>query len=201
MSIFFLFLLAGFQQAAPAAGPVLGPKELTLTVKLLSPISTRTNKQDDRFTALIEQPSEFQQGVLEGKITKLSKPKKGVKKGKAEIAFQFETITFNGKTSPITAGLKDVVNSKGIKGVDEEGQVIGTSSNKKRVGATLAGAGIGSLIGALGGGAQGAATGAAVGAGVGLMIGLTMTTSGSELEFLPGSVFTVEASDRAANAK
>jgi hypothetical protein len=185
-------------QTPPQQPPeAMGLQHVTFVAKLLSPISTKTSSQGDVFTALVEEPSQYQGAVLEGKITKLKKPKKGVGKGKAEIAFQFDTITFNSKSAPVTVDLKEVANSKGVKSVDEEGQVIGKTSNKKRVGAAIAGAGLGALVGAMAGGAKGAAAGSAVGLGVGLAVGLTMTTTGSELEFLPGSRFTVDVSDRA----
>jgi len=202
----FLLLFAlesvGAQQSAQTQSEPegFGLQNASFVVRLLSPISTKTSSEGDMFTALVEQPAEYQGAVFEGKITRLKKPKKGVGKGKAEIVFQFESVTFRGKTVPVTADLKDVVNSKGVKGVDEEGQVIGRTSNKKRIGAALAASGIGALLGGLAGGAKGAATGAAIGAGVGVAIGLTMTTTGAELEFLPGSLFTLEVSDRTRKA-
>jgi hypothetical protein len=175
----------------------LGLKHATFVVKLTAPISTNTSSPGDTFAALVEAPSEYQGAVFVGRITKLKKPKKGVGKGKAEISFQFEALTARGNTYPVTADLTDVANSKGVRSVDEEGQVVGRTSNKKRVGAAAAGAGLGVLIGALAGGAKGAATGGAVGLAAGIAVGLKMTTTGSQLEFLPGSHFTLDVSDRA----
>lgn len=182
----------------PAQSPAsFGLKHSSFVVKLLSPISTKTSNEGDMFTAVVESPSEYQGAVVEGKIMKLKKPKKGVGKGKAEIAFEFDSMTVNGRTGSLTADLKDVTNSKGVKSVDEEGRVIGKTSNMKRVGAAAAGAGLGMLVGALAGGAKGAAVGGAAGLGLGLAVGLRMTTTGSDLEFLPGSHFTLDVSDRA----
>src|SRR5437660_233307 len=109
-------------QTPPQPPEALGLQHVTLVAKLLSPISTKTSTQGDVFTALVEEPPEYQGAVLEGKITKLKKPKKGVGKGKAEIAFEFDTVTFNSKNAPVTADLKEVANSKGVKSVDEEGR-------------------------------------------------------------------------------
>jgi hypothetical protein len=181
---------------APAQVQPLGLKHAIFVVKLTSPISTNTSSPGDTFAALVEAPSEYEGAVFVGTITKLKKPKKGIGKGKAEIAFQFEALTARGNTYPVKADLKDVTNSKGVKSVDEEGQVIGKTSNKKRVGAAAVGAGLGVLIGALAGGAQGAAAGGAAGLAAGIAIGLKMTTTGSQLEFLPGSHFTLDVSDR-----
>lgn len=196
LSICLCVLGAGGQLAAQTEPKGLGLHDARFVVKLLSPISTKTSSEGDMFTALVEQPPDYQGAVFEGKITKLKRPKRGVGKGRAEIAFQFESITFKGNTIPVTADLKEVANSKGVKGVDEEGNAIGKTSNKKRLGSALVSSGIGAVIGGLAGGGRGAATGAAIGAGVGLVIGLTMTTTGSELEFLPGSLFTLEVSHR-----
>ncbi|HLK63019.1 MAG TPA: hypothetical protein VKU19_06245 [Bryobacteraceae bacterium] len=194
--LFLTLLFTIVNVPAPAQVQPLGLKHVTFVVKLMSPISTNTSNPGDTFAALVESPSEYHGAVFVGKITKLKKPKKGVGKGKAEIAFQFDALTANGNTHPVIADLKDVTNSKGVKSVDEEGQIIGKTSNKKRVGAAAGGAGLGVLIGALGGGAQGAAVGGAAGLAAGIAIGLTMTTTGSQLEFLPGSHFTLDVSDR-----
>ncbi|MGA8088694.1 MAG: hypothetical protein WCA10_15545 [Terracidiphilus sp.] len=109
--------------------------------------------------------------------------------------FVFDTLTFNGRTARISTVLKDVSNSKGVKNVDEEGRVIGKSSNKKRAGAALGGAFVGALVGGLRGGGSGAAAGAAIGAGVGLAAAITLTSTGTDIEFRPGSHFSIEVSD------
>jgi hypothetical protein len=204
-SLFFTIVVVAAPLCAqtspePDARP-LGLQSVGFIAKLLSPISTKTSNQGDMFTAIVEEPSQYQGAVLEGKITKLKKPRKGTRKGKAEIAFEFDTLTFNSKSSAVTADLKGVQNSKGVRSVDEEGRVIGRTSNKKRALATLAGGALGASIGALAGGAQGAATGGAIGLAAGLALGLTMTTAGSDLEFLPGSRFTLNVSDRARHRK
>ena len=183
-------------QTPPQAIPGFGLNGATFVVNLLSPLSTRTANQGDTFTAVVEVPSQFQGGVVEGQITKLKRPKKGVGKGKAEVQFHFNTLTFNNQIAPIAANLVEAENSQGVKNIDEEGHTIGVTSNRKRAVATLLGAGIGAGIGAAAGGAQGAAIGAAAGGGAGLVIGLTMTATGSDVEFRPGSRFTLTVSDR-----
>jgi outer membrane lipoprotein SlyB len=183
----------------PAVGQVLpsgfGLNGATFVVRLVSPLSTRTGRQGDKFAANVEQPAAYQGAVLEGRITKLSKPKKGVGNGKAKVQFQFDTLTFNNRTARVAADLQEVRNSQGVKNVDEEGQVIGKTSNKKRVGSTLVGAALGAAIGAAVAGGSGAAAGAVAGGAAGLAYGLTMTTTGSEIEFKTGSVFVLTVSD------
>jgi hypothetical protein len=170
-----------------------GLHNVEFVVKLLSPINTSTARAGDAFTASVDTPSEYRGAAIEGRITKLRKAKRAG--GKAEVQFQFETLTYNSRTGRISAELHSVVNSKGMKNVDEEGRIIGKTSKKKRIGATVGGAALGGIIGAVAGGASGAAIGAAAGAAGGLMVGVTMTTSGSNIEFGPGSIFTLRVSD------
>lgn len=159
-----------------------------LKARLLAPISTKTSNAQDRFTATVDSPQQYQGAILEGRVTSVNAPSRGIGKGKPAIGFQFETITVGGVTSKIAADLTDVSNSRGVKGVDEEGRAIGKTSNKKRVLAGMGGAGLGALVGGLTHGAAGAIGGAVIGGAAGIAIGLTMTTAGEDIEFFPGSV-------------
>ena len=194
VAVVLLAKVALAQGPAPNS-PGFGLQNAKFVVKLLSPISTKTGRQGDTFTGSVEEPAQFQGGIMEGRITVLKRPQKGVHKGKAEIRFRFERLTFANQTALLRAELKDVKNSQGVRKVDDEGRVIGMSSQKKRALTTLAMASLGAGIGAAVGGATGAAAGGASGAAVGLLIGLKMTTSGSDIEFRPGSTFTLSVSD------
>ena len=166
--------------------------DVRMLVTLLSPISTKSSKEGDTFSAKVTSPSAYE-GIIEGRIAKMKIAKR---RDKAEILFAFETLTLQGKTYPVRADLQAVANSKGLKGVDEEGRAIGQSSRKKRVGGTLVGTAVGGTLGGLLGGGRGAVEGAALGAGTGFLIAVQFTTSGSDIEFWPGSVFTLVVSDR-----
>lgn len=170
----------------------LGLKDVQFEARLLMPISTEASKRGDRFPAQILSPPNFRGGIIEGQITKVSKAK-GRKK--AEILFQFEKLNIRGRSFPVRADLRDVANSKGVKNVDEEGQVIGKSSHKKQLAGAAVGAGIGALIGGLMNGSKGAAAGAGIGAAAGFVIAVSFTTSGSQIDFAPGSIFTLVVSD------
>lgn len=176
----------------PEPPPALGLKNVEMSVKLLSPISTKTSQKGDSFTAQVLAPDQYKDAIFEGHIEALRQAKK---RDKAQISFRFETITFRGLTHPIQADLKDVSNSQGVKNVDEENRVIGKSSHKKQVEAALLGSALGGLLGASQGGGKGAAVGAAAGAGAGLLFAVTFTTSGADMEFAPGSQFTLDVSD------
>ena len=196
-----LYAVAGLSvmvqaQTPPAQSAPLGLQHVTFVAKLLSPISTKTSREGDTFTAVVEQPPAYQDAVLEGKINKLKKPKRGVGQGKAEISFQFDAMTVKSRRALVSVDLKDVQNSKGVKAVDEEGHVIGRTSNKKRALTALALGAAGAGIGAAAGGSSGAAKGGVIGLAAGAALALTMTTAASDMEFLPGSHFVLDVSDR-----
>jgi hypothetical protein len=168
-------------------------KNVEMTVRLMSPISTKTSQRGDRFPVQVITPELYKNAVIEGHINTIKKPKK---RDKAEVSFAFETMTLGGATFNVQADLKEVANSQGVKDVDEEGRAIGKTSKKKAVESALIGSALGALVGGAVGGGKGAATGAGAGAAAGLLIGITFTTSGSDMEFAPGSRFTLLVSDR-----
>jgi hypothetical protein len=185
-------MLAQTSQPKPEPPP-LGLKDAVMLVKLLSPISTKTCKAGDRFSAQVLDPAPFAGAIVEGHIGTI---KTARNHQKAEISFQFETLTYQSATHRIQADLKEVANSQGVKNVDEEGHVIGKSSKKKAAESALIGSALGGILGATMGGAKGAALGAGAGAGAALLFAITFTTSGSQMEFSPGSTFTLNVSDR-----
>ncbi len=178
------------------AFPSTAQQSMPIRAKLLAPISTKTSNVGDRFSALVEQPIQWNGAILEGHITKLKQPTRGLGKGKPEIAFEFETLTLGGQTYKVSANLREVENSKGIKGVDEEGRVIGKTSNMKRALWTMAMAGAGAAIGGATNGAQGAAAGAGAGAALGFTIAVTMTATGSDVDLETGSRVTLDVYQR-----
>ncbi len=196
--LFYLLVTVGaipvIAQSRAAPPPGLGLNNADFTVKLLSPISTKTSQKGDTFSAQVIAPAQYENAVLEGRVSNVKKAKKGGEK--SEILFAFQTLTVGNRTYPIVADLKEVANSKGVKEVDEEGRAIGRTSNKKRAASALAGSAVGAIIGGLAGGSKGAAIGAAAGAAAGLLIGVKFTTAGTDMEFAPGSTFLLLVSDR-----
>jgi hypothetical protein len=134
---------------------------------------------------------------MTGVITESKQPSKGFAglgaRKNAEMSFQFETLTYRNIQYPVTVNLTGITNKQGIKGVDDEGHVIGTTSEKKPVMAALVGAGAGALVGGLT--HMGVVKGTAIGAGAGLLIGLTMTTQAESIHFGPGTQFELNVSD------
>jgi len=187
----------GLAGQSPADGTPFGIAKNTFVVRLLSPISTTNSKEGDMFTALVVEPEEYRDAVFEGTITKLKAAPKGAGKGKAEVAFHFDTLTAQGRTSPVSSDLQEVTNVKGAKGVDEEGHVIAKGGGTKKFLTALGAGAAGAALGAVVGGAKGAVVGAGLGVTAGLLIALEFTANGPNLEFVPGTLFRLEVSDRA----
>jgi hypothetical protein len=185
--------LAVAQNGQSTAAPPLGLNNAEMTVKLLSPISTKTSQKGDKFSAQVIAPESYKDAVVEGHINEV---KKAEKRDKSQISFAFETMTASDATHPIQADLKEITNSRGVKSVDEEGRAVGKTSVKKSVGAAAIGGGAGALLGGKLGGAKGAAIGAGAGAAAGLLFAINFTTDGSDMEFAPGSQFLLVVSDR-----
>ncbi len=177
------------------AGPAFGIHNETFTVRLLSPISTKTANVGDTFTAVVLSPEGFASGIVEGRVANLKRPHKGFGDGKSEVQLEFDTLSWSGRTERISAELRDVTNSLGVKNVDDEGRVIAHSSNKKRMAGAAGGAGVGALIGVMHGGLEGGIVGAATGGLAGYFITAKLTSTSSDIEFRPGSVFTLQVSD------
>lgn len=174
-------LVAGAQTIAP---------DTEFRVKLLSPLSTETNRKGDKITAQAITPDMFKGDIVEGEV---KESKSGGKvRGKSVLNFSFQTLNHGGKAIPIEAQVVSFQNSKGNQNVDEEGRIIEKKSN---VGKAAAATGIGALIGGIAGGARGAAIGAGVGA-AGSLIFIQVATQGPNLSFAPGSEFTLSVKER-----
>jgi hypothetical protein len=170
-------------------------KNQNFVVNLTSPISTKDSKAGDIFTAQVLQPAEFQGSVVEGHIRKVEPAQNGGAP-KSRISFAFETLTVGDTTYKIQADLEDVVNSKGVAKVDEEGQVIAKGNGGKRAMAGFGGAGFGALAGGMLGGSMGSLIGGAVGGAAGYLVSLDVTASSQNIEFYPGTHFTLQVTSK-----
>ena len=186
---------AAMQFAQPAMAADKSIKNQTFVVNLTSPISTKDSKPGDTFTAQVIEPTEYQSAIVEGHVRTVE-PAKNMNAPKSHINFAFETMTVGDVTYKIQADLKEIVNSKGVAKVDEEGQAIGTGNGAKRAMGMFGGAGAGSLIGGMLGGGMGSLIGGAVGGAAGYMVALDMTASSHNIEFYPGTHFTLQVTSK-----
>jgi hypothetical protein len=171
-------------------------KKDTLVVNLQAQIGTANSKKGDTFTALVLQPSELAGSIVEGTVAKVMPAAAGG--DKSHIVVQFSTITLPDNTTyRLQANFKDVVNSKGVARVDDEGQVVGTGNGKKAGAGTPASGLAFSQIGPTLGGV--AANGVASQA-----ISLDLAAPGSNVSFAPGTRFVLDAEnagqDKSVNA-
>jgi hypothetical protein len=169
-----------------------------ITVVLDSPISTTLNKAGDTFTARVTQPAEIEGAIMEGHIHKVEPAQNGTAP-KSHISFGFETITIGDSTYKVQADLKEVTNAKGVKKVDEEGEVIAQGNGMKKAMFGAGGAGLGSLAGGMLGGPVGALAGGMAGGALGYVVSLDFTTSGKNIDFFPGSTFVLQVTNKGLN--
>jgi hypothetical protein len=194
LAIFLGFTSILFATHAAYAGDK-SIKNEKFVLKLTAPISTATSKVGDQLTAIVLEPVEYRDAIVEGHVRKVE-PAQNLENPKSHIAFGFETLTIADKTYKIQADLKEVANSNGVAKVDEEGQAIAQGNGGKRAMAGFGGAGLGSLAGGMLGGGLGSLAGGMVGGALGYVVALDVTASSKNIEFYPGSQFTVQVTSK-----
>jgi outer membrane lipoprotein SlyB len=155
-----------------------------MKLRLNDQISTKTNREGDRFTAVVLDPSDYADAIVEGHIAKLTTS--GKASGKTEMALAFDTIRLrDGRSGRMAAQVEKVYQSEKVKTVDEEGNVESGSRTKDTATRGVGGAALGAIIGGIAGGGKGAAIGAVIGGGVG--VGSVYVEGGKDLVLEPGT--------------
>lgn len=176
--------------ASSGRNEVFIPDGVQLKIRLTSPISTKTNREGDRFTAVVLDPSDYADATITGHIAKLNRSGKAT--GKTEMALAFDTITLrNGRSGSFAAQIERVYESETVKTVDEEGNVQTGSRTKDTAVRGAGGAVLGAIIGGVAGGGKGAAIGAILGAGVGA--GSVFVQDGKDLVLDPGTEMLIRS--------
>ena len=109
LALLVFFALAPRQPACArqGQGEVVIPKDLTFALELLSPLSTETNKKDDKFDCKVLSPVEYAGATVSGHLRKVKRSGKG--NGKSEMDLSFDTITLaDGRTGNFNAQVKEV---------------------------------------------------------------------------------------------
>jgi hypothetical protein len=151
--------------AAKPSAPTIA-RDTEMKIRLQSEIDTKKAQDGDKFTAVVIDPSQYADAIIEGHIAKIAQS--GKLKGKTAISLSFDTIKFkDGTSTAMAAQVVKVYGEDSVKKVDEEGNVQSGSKTETTVKRTGGGAAAGAVIGAIAGGGKGAAIGAAIGAGVG----------------------------------
>lgn len=162
----------------PSYREVTIPSGTTLSLSLTSAVASDTSKVEDAVGAELTQAVTVDGrdvlpvgSTVSGQVT--SADASARVKGRAQVAFRFNTLTTGGTKYDIqTAGLSR--QAPATKG--EDATKIGI------------GAGVGAAVGGLLGGKSGAAKGAAVGGGAGT--GVVLATKGQEMRLAPGANVT-----------
>jgi len=171
------------------------PDGTKILSRLETALSSRTNRQGDRFTAkvtesiLVSGKEVIPVGTtIEGRVAEVKSA--GHVKGRSEMNLSYERLIFpNGVSETIVASQADL-DEKGKEEIDrKEGTIKGESSRKRDAAEVGGGAAVGAGIGAIAGGGKGSA----IGAGVGGLIGLadSMRRKGKEIELPAGTRFVI----------
>ncbi len=178
------------QQVAPAPmGADQVPANTEMHATLDTPLSSKTSKPGDRFTATIQDPVRGSNGSVivpagsrvEGEVSEAEEGKTlAALRGKGKLSLRFRDIALpSGQTVPLTATLVSVnsTNGKNTKKADEEGQIQSGTQGKDVAKDVGIGAGIGTVAGLVfGGPLKGLAIGALAGGGY------VLATKGKEVE-------------------
>jgi hypothetical protein len=162
---------------AGGAGTVAANTEIHATLD--TPLSTKTSKPGDRFTATLAQPVQGSNGNgvvipagarIEGEVSEADQGKTlPALRGKGKLNLRFRDMVLpNGQTLPLTATLISVnsTNGKNTKSADNEGQVESGTRGKDVAKDVGIGAGAGTIAGLIfGGPLKGLAIGAIAGGG------------------------------------
>ncbi len=182
----------------PAAAQAPHFKDTPFTVKLTSPLSTKTSQKGQEVTAQVVAPPEYKNWFMIGKVD--SAKSSGSMTKTSELRFSFHKLSnTNGSIQyPVVANVTSFTNSKGVHDTDEEGQIVQKKNSAAK--AALIGGGAGAIIGAIAGGGKGAAIGAAAGAGAGLLFA-SFGVKGPTISFDAGSEFGLTVSSSGQNVQ
>ncbi len=167
--------------AAPEYRELTIPSGTTLHVRLENAVASDTSKVEDPVRGSLTQPVLID-GVealgsgtaLRGVVTQATAS--GRVKGRAELAFRFDTLTTKG-------GDQHRIQTSGV-------EMEAESTTKKDALKIGVGAGAGAIIGGIVGGGKGAAIGTAVGGGAGTAT--VLATKGKEVRLEPGATVKVK---------
>lgn len=139
----------------PAGGDV--PAGTEMRAMLDTPLSSKTSKPGDRFTATISQSIQNRNGVIipvgsrvEGEVGESEESKTAALHGRGKLNLRFRDIVLpNGQTVPLVASLVSVnsTNGRQMQQTNNEGQIESGTEGKTAAKDMGIGAGVGTLAG------------------------------------------------------
>src|SRR5437870_8563690 len=166
----FAFLLAALPLAAEESSnapipPHTIPEGTTFLMRLEDRLDTNRLQQGKHFKAKLAEDLTAPDGTLIPRGKKIKGHVSSVDNGfHARLLLSFDEIETEHGWVPLIATVTDVPGERGIKRLDEEGEIERKGANKRR---EIERAGIGAGVGAAGGAVAGRGRGAAIAAGIG----------------------------------
>ena len=159
--------------AADSGSKLRVPAGTEIRVRMKEPLTTRTHKVGDIFSARVIQSIDAGKGTavpkgveVRGSISQLVRA--GRIRGRARMNLHFKELRFrDGRVVPLDAQMASLVEPRKRSVADQEGTLVGPGEKGRDAGKVGASSAIGALIGLIGGGKEGVAVGAAAGAAVG----------------------------------
>ena len=175
-----------------SAADFIVPTGTRLVATLDEGLSTKTTRDQDRFSLTVSSPAQYRGAVIEGFVSGINAS--GRVSGRADMALNFQTIAQrNSRASQFSGVIETIRTPSGeTVRVDNEGKVEPTDSQtEKTVQRGAIGAALGAIIGAITGGGKGAGIGAVIGAGGGA--GTVIAEGRDQLDLQRGTEVTITA--------
>jgi hypothetical protein len=177
--------------AGTASRDFVVPNGTELVALLNTGLSTKTARDNDRFTMSVRSPSQYEGATIEGYVTNVNRS--GRVTGRSEMTLNFDSIRLRDGRTYRFAGIVETVRTQTGETVrvDNEGAVREDDQSKRTIQRTAIGTAVGAIIGAIAGGGKGAAIGAILGAGAGA--GSVYVQGRDDLELTNGTELTIRS--------
>ena len=131
--------------AAVIAGTTVAlAQDVIITAQLNGPLSAGSSRKGDLVAAQVVSPDSLKGDTIQGMVVQTNSSR-----GQSSVQFNFTLLRHGSMNIPITAIIQGVSNSKGISGLDDQGQTLRASTvpGAKPVSASRFGGQLGGLIG------------------------------------------------------
>ncbi|PYX01029.1 MAG: hypothetical protein DMG89_02880 [Acidobacteria bacterium] len=164
-----MVIAAAAQDPRPPLAPHTIPDGTTFLIRLEDKLDTSRLQPGKHFKAKVAEDLVGPDGAMIPRGKKIKGHVSSVDNGfHARLLLSFDEIETEHGWVPLIATVTDVPGERGIKRLDEEGEIERKGANKRR---EIERAGIGAGVGAAGGAVAGGGRGAAIGAGIGAVAG------------------------------
>lgn len=165
----------------------LVPVGTDLKVRINETLSSKDSRVGDRFTAIVINPSRFDEAKVEGHISSIRRS--GTVQGRTSMNLAFNAIKLPDGRRQVMHGYVTRVYGSDSGRADNEGGVESSSRGKQAVKRAGIGATVGAIVGGIAGGVKGAAIGLILGGAGGA--GSLAVTGKKELKIESGTEMLV----------